>query len=197
MVFTDGETIVPMPSSQDHKAVGEGDTGPNTGGKTVALKTVGLFALMAQCGLHVPAAPGSAMPVFRRIYADIGDDQSIAASLSSFSAHLGHLARFLDEAGPDTLVLCDERRLAGRAAPEPCSSHSPPTKRPGLRVPAGSKRASYPPEVATAPRVSRSTLGRMPPCRGSRTATIQPVPSSRRPCVRMSPPASTRKRSGA
>ena len=83
-------------------------SGPNTGGKTVALKTVGLFALMAQCGLHVPAAPGSRLPVFRRIYADIGDEQSIAENLSTFSSHLSAIVEMTRDLSRPALVLLDE-----------------------------------------------------------------------------------------
>ena len=83
-------------------------TGPNTGGKTVSLKTLGLLSLMHQAGLRVPAAAGARMPIFSRVMADIGDEQSIAQSLSTFSSHLRNVVRFAAAAGPRALVLLDE-----------------------------------------------------------------------------------------
>jgi len=104
----DKERIVANDFILDDNRLGLIITGPNTGGKTVALKTVGLLALMVQTGLHIPADHKSEMGIFDNVFADIGDEQSIELSLSTFSSHARQIIRALKNSGPGSLVLLDE-----------------------------------------------------------------------------------------
>ncbi|HLB37095.1 MAG TPA: Smr/MutS family protein [Gemmatimonadales bacterium] len=108
LLIGEGTEVVPFDLSLSGDAVALVISGPNTGGKTVLLKAIGLMAALVQAGVLPPLAEGSQLPVFRRIFADIGDHQSIAASLSTFSAHVAALRGILAEADASSLVLVDE-----------------------------------------------------------------------------------------
>lgn len=104
----DPERCVPLDFVMEPGTRGVVVTGPNTGGKTVTLKTVGLLCLMAQCGLHVPCAEGSTLALFDAYWCDIGDSQNIAQNLSTFSGHITNVIHILNHASRDSLVLLDE-----------------------------------------------------------------------------------------
>jgi len=104
----DAREVIPLGLELGEKALTLIITGPNAGGKSVAMKTVGVLSLMAQCGIPIPADPGTSLPLFSRLFVDLGDRQSIQEDLSTFTSHLASIAQMLEEADSRSLVLIDE-----------------------------------------------------------------------------------------
>ncbi len=125
-ILVGSQTVVPIDIALEKGTRALVITGPNTGGKTVSLKTAGLLVLMAQSGLHIPAQSGSQTRIFREVFADIGDEQSIEQSLSTFSGHVTNSVRILQKS--DAALVGDLRRAGRRTDPGRFS--------PGARYPA-------------------------------------------------------------